>query len=40
MGDMDAKAHIYTTMALGGDRVASPMLGCIYPGGKPSILTL
>ena len=29
--DMDAKAHIYTARALGRGRVASPMLGRLYP---------
>ena len=31
MGDVDARAHIYAAMVLGRDRVASPMLGCLYP---------
>ena len=30
-GDVDARVHIYTTMALGRVRVASPTLGSLYP---------
>ena len=32
MGDMDTRVHIYTATALGRGRVASPMLGHLYPG--------
>ena len=31
MGDVDARVHIYTAMALGRGRVASPTLGHLYP---------
>ena len=34
-GNVDARVHIYTTKALGRDRVASPTLGRLYPRGKP-----
>ena len=34
------KANIYTTIALGRDRKASPLLGCLYPHRKPSVLIL
>ena len=37
---MDVRVHIYTAMALGRDRVASPMLGRLYPRGKPPVLIL
>ena len=32
--DMDAKVHIYTAMAVGRGRVASPTFGRLYPQGK------
>ena len=35
MGDVDARVHIYTALALGRDRVAIPTLGHLYPRGKP-----
>ena len=35
MGDVNARVHIYTAMALGRDRVANLILGCLYPRGKP-----
>ena len=31
MGDVHARVHIYTATALGRGRVASPMLGRLYP---------
>ena len=34
-GDVDARVHIFTAMALGRGRVASPMLGRLYPGKAP-----
>ena len=30
-GDVDARVYIYTAKALGRGRVASPMLGHLYP---------
>ena len=35
MGDVDARVHIFTAMALGWGRVASPTLGRLYPLGNP-----
>ena len=32
---MDARVHIFTAMALGGGRMASPTLGRLYPGEIP-----
>ena len=34
MGDVDARDHIFTAMALGRGRMSSPMLGRLYPRGK------
>ena len=34
-GDVDAKVHIYTAIALERDRVAIPTLGRFYPGKAP-----
>ena len=34
-GDVDARVHIYTAIALGRDRVASPTLGRLYPRKTP-----
>ena len=34
-GDVDARVHIYTATPLGRGRVASPMLGHLYPWRKP-----
>ena len=31
MGDVDTRVHIYTVMALGRTRMASPMFGHDYP---------
>ena len=31
MGDVDARVHIFTAMALGRGRMASPTLSCLYP---------
>ena len=38
MGDVDARVHIHTAMALGRGRVANPTLGCLYLWGKPLVL--
>ena len=37
-GDVDARIHIYTAMALGRGRVASPTRGHPYPRGKTPVL--
>ena len=34
-GDVDARVHIFIATALGWGRVASPMLGRLYPRGNP-----
>ena len=39
-GDVAARVHIFTAMALGRGRVASPTLGRVYPRGKPPVLVL
>ena len=36
----DARVHIYTATALGRGRVASPMLGHLYPQGNSPVLIL
>ena len=36
--DVVARFHIYTAIALGRGRVASPMLSHLYPRGKPPVL--
>ena len=35
MGDVAARVHIYKAKALGTGRVASPMLGRLYPEEEP-----
>ena len=37
-GDVDARVHINTAMALGNCRLASPMLSHLNPQGKPPVL--
>ena len=36
MGNMDAKVHMFTSMALGRGRVGIPTLGRLYPGKAPT----
>ena len=40
MGDVDARVHIYTAMALRRGRVASLHSVALTPGESPSILIL
>ena len=35
-GDVDARVHIFTAMALGRGRMATPTLGRLYPRGNSS----
>ena len=35
MGDVDVRVHIFIATAPGIGRVASPTLGCLYPGESP-----
>ena len=39
-GDVDARVHIFTAMALGRGRMASPTLGRLYPRRNSPVLIL